>query len=95
MASQEREWTIPAPLRALLWWPATAFVLVLITPDTAAGAIAVAGGVLAVLGGLSPAFARWTQRSHGVGGVAVDRDPPVVGITAVETAEMSPLQRAA
>ncbi len=95
MASQEREWTIPAPLRALLWWPATAFVLVLIAPDMAAGAIAVAGGVLAALGGLTPVLARWTQRSHHVGGVTVDPDPPVVGITAVETAGLSPLQRAA
>ena len=41
---------MPAPVRALLWWPPIAFVLVMIRPEAAPVAIAAAGAVLAVLG---------------------------------------------
>ncbi len=50
MPPSARDWTVPAPLRALLWWPALSFVIVLVAPDLAAGAIAAAGFVLAALG---------------------------------------------
>jgi hypothetical protein len=50
MVSEPHEWTVPAPLRALLWWPGIAFVLVMLDPTAAAGTIAVAGAALAVLG---------------------------------------------
>jgi hypothetical protein len=50
MASEHHNWTVPAPLRALLWWPPVAFVLVVLHPSAAVGTIAVAGAALAVLG---------------------------------------------
>jgi hypothetical protein len=58
VAGETREWSIPAPLRALLWWPPTAFVLVLVAPDVAAGVIALAGAALVALGTLAAAVAR-------------------------------------
>jgi hypothetical protein len=50
MPPSARDWTVPAPLSALLWWPGLSFVIVLVAPDLAAGAIAVTGLVLAALG---------------------------------------------
>ena len=50
MVSEPHDWAVPAPLRALLWWPPLAFFLVLLWPTAAAGTIAVAGAALAVLG---------------------------------------------
>ena len=58
MAADTRDWTVPAPVRALLWWPPVALVLGVVAPDAAAGAIAVVGGVLAVIGALGPVLAR-------------------------------------
>jgi hypothetical protein len=58
MASDSPDWTVPAPLRALLWWPGVAFVLVLIAPDAAVGSIATAGLVLVTLGALAGAVGR-------------------------------------
>lgn len=50
MVSEPHDWTVPAPLRALLWWPPLAFLLVLLEPAAAALSIAAAGAALAVLG---------------------------------------------
>ena len=50
MVSEPHDWAVPAPLRALLWWPPLAFFLVLLEPTAAAGTIAVTGAALAVLG---------------------------------------------
>jgi hypothetical protein len=50
MPSEHHNWTVPAPLRALLWWPPVAFVVAMVNPSAAAGTIAAAGAVLAVLG---------------------------------------------
>jgi hypothetical protein len=58
MAPDSPDWTVPAPLRALLWWPGVAFVLVLIAPDAAVGSIAGAGLVLVALGALAGAVGR-------------------------------------
>jgi hypothetical protein len=58
MASEIREWSVPAPARALLWWPAISFVLVVLAPDAATSVIIVAGAVLALLGVALPALAR-------------------------------------
>ena len=58
MPSEIREWSVPAPARALLWWPAISFVLVVVAPDAATGVIVVAGAVLALLGVALPALAR-------------------------------------
>jgi hypothetical protein len=50
MQVEHHDWNVPAPLRALLWWPPVAFLVVLLDPTAAAGTIAVVGAVLAVLG---------------------------------------------
>lgn len=72
MAPDSPDWTVPAPLRALLWWPGVAFVLALVTPDGAVGSIALAGLVLVVLGALVGAVARRLPR------VAPVADEPAV-----------------
>lgn len=50
MTSEPHDWTVPAPLRALLWWPPVAFVVALLAPSAAAVTIAATGAVLAVFG---------------------------------------------
>lgn len=62
MAPETREWSVPAPVRALLWWPAISFVLVVVDPEAAIGVIVGAGLVLALLGGLLAAAARRLAR---------------------------------
>jgi|GEM_PF-3538878 len=52
MGSKTREWSVPTPLRALLWWPAVSFVLVIVAPETAVGTIVASGALLVVIGGL-------------------------------------------
>ncbi len=47
---EARDWSVPAPLRALLWWPPIALVLAVLDPSAAAGTIALTGGGLALLG---------------------------------------------
>ena len=60
------EWSIPAPLRALLWWPPIAFALTMLQPSAAATVIAATGAGLAVLGALSAAM-RYAQSAHSDG----------------------------
>ena len=55
MVPEPGEWTIPAPLRALLWWPPIAFALAMLQPTAAATIIAATGAGLATLGVLSAA----------------------------------------
>lgn len=62
MASEHHDWTVPAPLRALLWWPPVAFVLVMLDPTAAPVTIAAAGAALAVLGVLGAALGRAIAR---------------------------------
>ena len=63
------EWAIPGPVRALLWWPPVAFVLVVVAPNAAAEAVAVAGAVLVVLGVVGAAVARrWARHRAGRAG---------------------------
>ncbi|HVL83741.1 MAG TPA: hypothetical protein VM367_05515 [Pseudonocardia sp.] len=50
MAPDRQEWTVPTAARALLWWPATAFVLVVVAPETASWSIALAGLLLGLVG---------------------------------------------
>jgi hypothetical protein len=86
MASEHHDWTVPAPLRALLWWPPVAFVLALLDPTAAAWRIAVAGAALAVLGVLGGAIARrMAARTTG----AQDAEPALV--TAAATDPVTPL----
>jgi hypothetical protein len=50
MASEPHDWNVPAPLRALLWWPPVALVVAMLDPSAAPWTIAAAGAALAVLG---------------------------------------------
>jgi hypothetical protein len=50
MVPEPGEWSVPTPLRILLWWPPLAFVLAMVDPSAAARTIALTGGVLATLG---------------------------------------------
>ena len=61
MESSPSEWRVPAPIRALMWWPLTAFVLAMFNPEVAPVTIAVAGAVLAGFGGLAAALAGRSQ----------------------------------
>lgn len=58
MGTETRDWTVPAPLSALLWWPAVSFVLVLVAPDAAIGSIAMAGLALVALGAVASRLRR-------------------------------------
>jgi hypothetical protein len=62
MVSEPLNWTVPAPLRALLWWPPVAFVLVLLEPTAAATTIAATGAALAVLGVLGTSVGQAISR---------------------------------
>jgi hypothetical protein len=81
MASEHYDWTVPAPLRALLWWPPVAFVLVMVDPTAAAQTIALVGAALAVLGVVGAAVGgaiarRLAHRAAGTG--EHDTDPALV-----------------
>jgi hypothetical protein len=93
MAPEHRDWTVPAPFRALLWWPPIAFVVALLDPSAAAGTIAAVGAVLAVLGVVGAtvggALARRLGRAAGEVPEASVVDPVPVG------AGSAPQQRAA
>jgi membrane protein implicated in regulation of membrane protease activity len=81
MAAQPSEWTVPAPLRALLWWPPVAFVVAMVAPEAAAGTIALAGAALAVLGVLLSVVGRAVARR--LVGSAEDPSPAVPEIVPV------------
>jgi len=63
MQVEPRDWTVPAPLRTLLWWPPAAFLVVLLDPGAAAGTIAVVGAALAVVGALGTTVGMLVRRS--------------------------------
>jgi hypothetical protein len=67
MVPEPGEWTIPAPLRALLWWPPIAFALAMLQPSAAATVIAATGAGLATLGVLSAAVVRCAPSGHSDG----------------------------
>lgn len=66
MAPDSPDWTVPAPLRALLWWPGVSFVLVLVAPQAAVGSIVVAGLVLVVAGLLAGRLSRAASEGGGM-----------------------------
>jgi hypothetical protein len=78
MSSEPSEWRVPAPVRALMWWPLAALVLAMVDPEAAPVAIAVAGAVLAVLGGLVGALA--ARFAAGDRGAVADRSEPANGM---------------
>jgi hypothetical protein len=81
MVSEPHDWTVPAPLRALLWWPPLAFFVVLLDPSAAAGTIAATGAGLAVLGAAGAAVhhavIRLRARRGSRPALAVTADPAV------------------
>jgi membrane protein implicated in regulation of membrane protease activity len=91
MAPDKREWSVPAPVRALLWWPGAAFVLVMVAPDAAAVGIAAAGVLLVTLGLVLPAVSRRLRRPRPGPSRAFDDHPTVE----MPTVEMPPVGRAA
>lgn len=78
MVSETGEWSIPTPARALLWWPAVSFALVVVDPDAATGVIIGAGLVLALLGVTLPVVARLLRRPATTG------DPSPLSFSAAE-----------
>ena len=99
MAAEKRDWTVPTPLRALLWWPAAAFVLVMIAPDAAAASIAGSGALLVTLGAVVPLLTR-RLRGRVVAAAAgaplpIDADPPTIEMPELPTIEIPPVNRAA
>ena len=91
MASQHHDWSVPAPLRTLLWWPPVAFVVAMLDPSAAAGTIAVTGAVLAVAGVLGAAVGRRLSRQ------AAPEQPPVPALALADAVATAPSaeQRAA
>lgn len=92
MASESsRDWSVPTPVRALLWWPPVAFVLVTIRPEAAPVAIAAAGAVLAVLGVVASAVTRRQSRraagdETGAAPVSLAATPDAVAVPAEQRA---------
>jgi hypothetical protein len=91
MAPEKREWSVPSPIRALLWWPGVAFVLVMVAPEAAAVGITASGVALMALGAVVPVVSRRLRRP---------RRPPVGGIddlptVELPTVELPPVRRAA
>ena len=84
---ETREWSVPAPVRTLLWWPAISFVLVIVAPDAATGLIVGAGAALALVGGLLAAIARRLRAGAPVPAV----EGPALEETTIEIAPQSDL----
>ena len=92
MVSEPHDWTVPAPLRALLWWPPLAFLLVLLEPTAGALSIAASGAALAVLGAAGTTVGRMIARRRTAPGDELA--PPAVTI-ADPAVPMAVEQRAA
>jgi hypothetical protein len=98
MASEHYDWTVPAPLRALLWWPPVAFVLVLIDPTAAAQTIALVGAALAVLGVVGAAVGGAIARRLGhraAGNGEHDTEPALVMAAAQDAVTSLAVERRA
>ncbi|MCW2722754.1 hypothetical protein [Pseudonocardia sp.] len=85
MAPEIREWSVPAPVRTLLWWPAISFVLVIVFPDAATGAMAAAGAALALIGALVAAGARRLRKRAAVAATARAEETTVVMSKIIDT----------
>lgn len=86
-----------------MWWPAIAFVLVMISPENAAASIATSGVLLMGLGSvLPPALRRFRRAAAAAAGAAATaaststgvQDPATIEIE-LPTIEMPPVGRAA
>jgi hypothetical protein len=90
MAPEKREWSVPGPIRALLWWPGVAFVLVMVAPEAAAVGIAGSGVALMALGAVVPVALRRLRRARRPAR-GIDDHPTVE----LPTVELPPVGRAA
>jgi hypothetical protein len=90
MARELREWSVPGPIRALLWWPGVAFVLVMVAPEAAAVGIAASGAALMVLGAVVP-LVTGRRRARPAPARSIDDRPTVE----MPTVEMPPVERVA
>ncbi len=93
-AQDKKEWSVPGPLRALLWWPGVAFVLVLVDPDNIAWSIATAGAVLVALGFLVPIALRKLRPVAVVVATRINQEAPTMEID-MPTMEIPPVEKAA
>jgi hypothetical protein len=93
-AQNKKEWSVSGPLRALLWWPGVAFVLVLADPDNIAWSIAAAGVALVLLGFLIPIAARRLRPVAVVVATRINQEAPTMEID-MPTMEISPVEKAA
>jgi hypothetical protein len=91
MAPEKREWSVPGPIRALLWWPGVAFVLVMVAPEAAAVGIAGSGAALMVLGAIVPAVSRRLRGPRPAPPRSIDDRPTVE----LPTVELPPVERVA
>jgi hypothetical protein len=96
-AQVKKEWSVSGPLRALLWWPGVAFVLVLVDPNNVAWTIALAGLVLVALGFAIPMA--WRRLRPVAVGVAtrINQEAPTMEIDmpTMEIPPVNPVERAA
>jgi len=90
-ASDKKEWNVPGPLRALLWWPAAAFVLVMVDMDNAAWTIALAGLLLVAVGFLAPIVACKLRAAAVSAAASAAQDAPTMEIE-MPTIEMPKVQ---
>jgi hypothetical protein len=84
MAPEKREWSVPGPIRALLWWPGVAFVLVMVAPEAAAVGIAASGAGLMMLGAIVPLVSRRLRRARSAPPRSIVDDRPTVELPTVE-----------
>jgi len=89
-AQNKKEWSVSGPLRALLWWPAVAFVLVLVDPDNVAWTIATAGLALVVLGFLVPVALRRLRPVASAAATRINQAAPTMEID-MPTMEIPPV----
>jgi hypothetical protein len=90
-ASDKKEWSVPGPLRALLWWPAAAFVLVMVDMDNAAWTIALAGVVLVAIGFVGPIVACRIRNAAVSAAASAAQEAPTMEIE-MPTIEMPKVQ---
>jgi hypothetical protein len=90
-ASDKKEWNVPGPLQALLWWPAAAFVLVMVDMDNAAWTIALAGVLLVAIGFLAPVVVCKLRAAAVTAAASAAQDAPTMEIE-MPTIEMPKVQ---
>ena len=96
-AQVKKEWSVSGPLRALFWWPAVAFVLVLVDPDNIAWSIAAAGLALVALGFAIPMVWRRLRPVAVVVATRINQEAPTMEIDmpTMEIPSVAPAERAA